>query len=41
MVEKNGYSLNILTNKEKIKTNVQSKARIVRYKLLLKFGELK
>ena len=41
LLKKFNISLNILTNKEKIKTNVQSKARIVRYKLLLKFGELK
>ena len=41
LLKKINITLNILTNKENIKTNVQSKARTARYKLLLKFGELK
>jgi len=37
LFKKQKILLNILTNKEKIKKNIQSKARDVRYKLLAKF----
>ncbi len=37
LLKKNGIPLAILKNKKKIKNNLQSQARIIRYKLLLNF----
>ena len=39
LFKKKDINLTILTNKEKIKNNIQSKAREVRYKLLIKFAK--